>query len=134
MAEMFKGVSHAVVFFNSINGQKESGISAMVKICFGSDDDAIAQVLYCTTPGSKAPAWTLPSRSSIGATVSHFPVFTGKVGEEILGIVGRAADKVKKAGITGILAGRVFRVSSKGVEEVKPQTTTNAPTATTNTK
>lgn len=124
MGEMFKGVTHAIIFFNSVAGSKESKISAMMKICFGSDDNALAQVLYCTTPGNKAPAWTLPTRNS---GVNTFPVFTGNVGQEVLGLVGRAADRFKKNQPAGILAGRSFRVTAKGVEEIKPEAKQEAP-------
>jgi hypothetical protein len=120
MGGMFNGVSHAVIFFNTVAGAKQSGVSAMMKVCFGSDDDAIAQVLYSTAPGTKAPAWTLPVRTT-GIAPTSFPVFTGKVGEEVLALVGRAADRFKKNQPTGVLAGRSFRVTVKGVEEIKPE-------------
>lgn len=125
MGEMFKGVSHAVIFFNTVAGAKQSGVNAMMKICFGSDDNALAQVLYCTAPGSKAPAWTLPTRNS---GVNTFPIFTGNVGQEVLGLVGRAADRFKKNQPAGTLAGRSFRVTVKGVEEIKPEAKPEAPT------
>lgn len=120
---MFNGLTHAVVFFNTIKGAQESGINAMMKLCFGSDDSAIGQILYRTTPKSKTPIWVLPVRTS-GS--SELPVFSGNMGEEILGAVGRAADRFKKANITD-KAGRTFRVTKVGVEEVKaPVITTTA--------
>lgn len=116
---MLSGLTHAVVFFNTVEGAKSSGVSAMMKLCFGGDDHAIAQVLYSTAPGAKTPSWALPVRQANATTT--YPVFTGAVGEEILAAVGRASDRLKKS-VTGKLAGRSFRVSSVGVKEIKPET------------
>jgi hypothetical protein len=118
---LFNGMTHAVVFFNTVEGSKTTGVSAMMKLCFGSDEDAIAQILYRITPGSSSPVWALPTRDSGGTS---FPIFRGMVGEEILGAVGRCADRLRKSPIvTGKLAGRSFRVTIKTVEEIKEDTT-----------
>jgi hypothetical protein len=118
---LFNGLTHAVVFFNTVEGSKTTGISAMMKLCFGSDEDAIAQILYRTTPGNTSPVWALPTRDSGGTS---FPIFRGMVGEEILGAVGRCADRLRKSPVTaGKLSGRSFRVTTKTVEEIKEDTT-----------
>src|SRR5271156_6124009 len=114
-------VSHAVIFFNSVEGSKRTGIYAMMKICFGSDDDAIGQIMYRNTPGVSTPSWTLPTRQT--DTGISFPIFTGHLGEEILAIVGRTADRLKSSTISGLKAGRAFRVSKTGVEEIAKETT-----------
>ena len=119
---LLSGLTHAVVFFNTVEGAKTSGVSAMMKLCFGGDDDAIAQILYRTAPGFTTPSWGLPVRQANANTT--YPIFTGAMGEEILAAVGRASDRLKKS-VTGKLAGRTFRVTSKGVEEIK----TEAPAA-----
>lgn len=121
---LLKGLTHAVIFFNTVEGSKSTGVSAMMKLCFGDDHDAIAQVLYSTPAGSKTPVWVLPSRTNRLGTVTteSFPIFTGGVGEEIMAAVGRAADRIKKANIEGKLAGRAFRVTKTTVEEIKPET------------
>jgi hypothetical protein len=116
------GLSHAVIFFNTIAGEQKTGISAMMKLCFGKDTDVIGQILYCNPPGSKTPIWTLPTRT-FGNNV--LPIFTGSVGEEILGAVGRAAATFKthyKAS-DGPKVGRVWRITKNGIEEIKEQAT-----------
>jgi hypothetical protein len=120
---LFNGLSHAVVFFNKLENAKATGIYGMMKICFGSDDNAIAQILYSIPAGGKTPVWTLPTRHSGYAA---FPIFTGSVGEEILGVVGRTADRLKKANIEGKLAERAFRVTKTTVEEIKQETKSEA--------
>lgn len=115
------GLSHAIIFFNSVEGAQKTGISAMMKLCFGSDDEAIAQILYCLTPGNKTPVWTLPVRTSPMAT-DTFPVFTGKVGEEVLAAVGRAADRFKAFYTSPeVKAGRAWRITKNGIEEIKQE-------------
>ena len=121
MANLITGISHAVIYFNTLEGSKQTGISAMMKLCFGSDDDAISQVLYSTQSGSKTPVWVLPTRFTIDGSKIEFPIFTGKVGEEILAAVGRASDRFKKANVAGKLAGRAFRVTTHSVEEIKEE-------------
>jgi hypothetical protein len=115
---LFNRLSHAVVFFNSIAEAKRTGNYAMMKLCFGSDDNAISQILYSTPAGSKTPVWVLPTRFSEGTS---FPICTGEMAEEILAHVGRAADRIKKANIEGKLAGRAFRVTKDKVEEIKQE-------------
>ena len=117
---LFNGMSHAVIFFNTLAGAEQTGISAMIKLCFGSDTDAIAQVLYCNPVGSKTPVWTLPTRNLGNATV---PIFTGHVGAEILDAVGRAADifKTHYKVSDGVKAGRAWRITKNGIEEIKEE-------------
>jgi hypothetical protein len=123
---LFNGLTHAVIFFNTVEGSKTTGVSAMMKLCFGSDEDAIAQVLYRITPGVSTPVWTLPTRTE---GTNSFPILRGKVGEEILGAAGRCADRLRKApNITGRLAGRSFRVTTKTVEEITQSDPTTSPT------
>ena len=123
---LLTGLSHAVIFFNTLDGSKKTGVSAMCKLCFGSDTDALAQILYRIEDGNTTPVWVLPHRGArIGVvTTEEFPVLTGKMGEEVLAAVGRAADRLKKAGIVGKLAGRSFRVTKTTVEEIKAETET----------
>jgi hypothetical protein len=122
---LFNGMTHAVIFFNTVEGSKTTGVSAMIKLCFGSDENAIAQVLYRLIPGSTTPVWTLPVRTEAAIT---FPIFRGVVGEEILAAVGRCADRIRKApNITGRLAGRSFRVTTKTVEEITQSDPTTSP-------
>lgn len=118
MPNLLPGISHAVIFFNTVQGSKTSGISAMMKLCFGSDENAISQIVYSTPKGSSTPVWSLPARNSGDVT---YPIFNGALGEEILGAIGRAADRFKKANVPGVRAGRVFRVTTKGVEEIKKE-------------
>jgi len=122
---LFNGLTHAVIFFNTVEGSKTAGVSAMIKLCFGSDENAIAQVLYRTAPGSTAPVWTLPTRTEGAST---FPIFRGMVGTEILAAVGRCADRVRRSpNVTGRLAGRSFRVTTKTVEEITQSDPTTSP-------
>lgn len=118
---LFNDLSHVVITFNSLDDGKRSGNWAMAKLCFGSDENAISQILYSDKNGSPTPVWTLPFRTRVEGTISKFNIFTGIVGEQILVAVGKAADRLKKAGIVGRFAGRTFRVSKTGVEEVKAE-------------
>lgn len=114
-------ISHAVIYFNTVEGNKQTGIGAMMKLCFGNDDDAISQIMYRTEKGNPTPTWVLPTRHTGDTSIPELPIYTGKVGEELLSVIARAADRLKKAGVTGKLAGRSFRVTTKGVEEIKDQ-------------
>lgn len=114
--------THAIIFFNSTKGLKETGIGAMMKICFGSDDDALAQILYRTTPGSKTPVWTLPVRPAPGDIA--YPIFQGKLGEEIMAVVGRTADRFKKGNMVTPYAGNTYRITAKGVEKITAEVKT----------
>lgn len=117
---LFNGMTHTVLFFNTLAGVEETGINAMMKLCFGSDDNAIAQILYRTPAGGKTPVWTLPTRRFDTQTKDGYPIFSGKVGEELLALVGRAADIFKAYyKITdGIKAGRAWRITKNGIEEI----------------
>jgi hypothetical protein len=121
MPKLITGISHALIYFNTLDGSKQTGISAMMKLCFGSDDDAISQVVYSTKQGAKTPVWVLPTRFTKDGSTIEFPVFTGMVGEEILAAVGRASDRFKQANVLGKLAGRAFRVTTHSVEEIKEE-------------
>lgn len=124
---LFNGLTHAVIFFNTVEGSKATGVSAMMKLCFGSDEDAIAQILYRTVLGSSAPVWALPVRTE-GATA--YPIFRGMVGEQVLAAAGRCADRLRKSPIvTGRLSGRSFRVTTKTVEEITASDPTTSPTS-----
>ena len=128
MPTLLQGLSHAVLYFNTVEGSKQTGIGAMMKLCFGSDDDAISQILYSSKDGSKTLVWTLPVRISREGivTTTPFPIFTGRVGEELLAAVARTADRFKKANVAGKLAGRAFRITKTSIDEIKDEKTTQA--------
>lgn len=119
---IINSLTHAIIYFNTKEGSIKSGIHAMMKLCFGSDKDVLGQVLYRTQDGHQAPIWTLPTSGDGGSGITY-PIFVGKLAEEILVAVGRAADRFKKAPIEGSYYGRSFRVSQAGAEEIKAATT-----------
>lgn len=123
---ILNGLTHAIIFFNSVSGASQTGVSAMVKLCFGSDDDAISQVLY-RAEGKTPLAWRLPVRNGPEASSPGFDIFTGKMGEEILAAVGRTAARIKTSGVVGKLAGRAFRVTKVSIEEIQPEAKQESP-------
>lgn len=121
---ILKEMSHALVFFNSVEGVKQSGIIAIVKLCFGSDDDAVGQIMLQLTPGIATPVWQLPTRQRANGDMEHkgFPIFQGQVGKQILDAAAKAAERVKKDMAAGKIEGkyekRMFRVTKTTVEEI----------------
>lgn len=113
---ILNGVTHAIIQFNSKIGYSNTNIQAMMKLCFGSDDDALSQVLYMCTGGSKTPVWTLPTRVSNDMA---FPIFSGILREEIMGLVGIYSERFRKTvEIVGPKYGRVWRVTKTTAEEI----------------
>jgi hypothetical protein len=123
----FTGFTHAIIHFAPMNVAEKTGIYGMMELCFGSDTDVIAQIMYQTTAGSKTPVWTLPERTMVGGTTTY-PIFRGAIAKELLASAGRAADKLKAGLPTGTKkAGKDFRVTSKGYEEIIPETKEEVP-------
>lgn len=112
------GYSHAIIKFNTIEGINKTGIYAKMKLCFGKDDDAIAQIYYKTTDRSKTPIWVLPLHFTGGTCIT--PIFMGKLGEEILSIVGRTSDvfKAHYKEASNMKANRSWRISNNAIEEI----------------
>ena len=139
MTQVLKGMSHVVILFNTVEKLKRTGVAAMASICFGADDCAITQILYRIPKGNSTPRWVLPTRSKVqdGKVIDTYDIFTGKISDELLSLAGRAVERLKQPGaVQGKVAGRTFRVTKVGVEEVVPEapvTTTNATVPTTNT-
>lgn len=116
---IFNGLSHAIITFNTVEDTRVTGIGAKMKLCFGSDDDTLAQVLYCRPPGKKGLEWVLPSRV-IATSVLPYPIFTGVVALEILHLIGVAANRFKvfyKSTQTS-KEGRTWRITKNGIEEI----------------
>jgi hypothetical protein len=117
------GYSHAIIKFNTIESMRKTGICAKMKLCFGKEEDAIAQVYYRTTDGSKTFVWVLPTYTSLG--FMDLPIFTGKMGDELLSIVGRASEVFKKhyKEDSNMKANRSWRISQDAIEEIIEATT-----------
>lgn len=115
---ILKGISHAIIQFNTVAGAKGSGIHAAMKLCFGSDDNSISQIVYLITQGNSSPSWSLPTRQG-NTPADQYPIFNGVVGEEILAAVARASERFKAAGKVN-KAGKSFRIYANGkVEEIE---------------
>lgn len=112
---MLPGLTHAIIYFNTVDGAKESGTSAVVKLCFGSDEDAVSQIAF----NSKDAGWKLPTINRKGI---DYDIFFGKTANELLLAAGRASDRVRAAKL-GKLADRKFRVTKTTIEEIKDQAT-----------
>lgn len=114
---IFNGLSHAIITFNTIEDTKITGIGAKMQLCFGSDEDTLAQVLYCIRPGKRGLEWVLPSR--ITGSVPY-PIFTGVVALEILHLIGVAADRFKVFYKPTQISkeGRSWRITKNGIEEI----------------
>ena len=124
---LFSGrLSHAVIFFNTKEGAQKTGVNAIMKLCFGKDEDAISQIVYCTSLGSKTPVWALPTMQSNKPDIIR-PVFTGAVGEEILDAVGTYAGYFKQyyKAADGAKVGRAWRISKNGIQEITQEKTSS---------
>jgi hypothetical protein len=115
---IFSGLTHAIIHFSGMGIAEKTGIYGMMELCFGSDDDVVAQIMYQSPAGSKTPVWTLPQRTTVSGTTTY-PIFRGAIAKELLAFAGRTADRFK-AGLSKDTkrAGKEFRVTSKGVEEI----------------
>lgn len=118
---LFNGLTHAIIKFNTIAGEAQSGIGAMMKLCFGSDENSISQIYYKKV-GPSTYAWTLPERSTVEA---DYAIFLGSMAEEITLAAGRTAERFKNFYKTemGLKAGRSWRVTTKGIEEITTEAT-----------
>lgn len=119
----FNKLSHAIIYFRKIEETRKDRVYGMMKLCFGSDEDAISQIMYCCPNGSKIPVWTLPSRDNVSG---QYGILTGALGKEILDLVGKAAAtfKVHLKPEDGKKEGRTWRITKNGIEEIKDQATT----------
>jgi hypothetical protein len=116
---ILNGLSHGIIFFNTHDREKKTGIAAMIKLCFGSDDDCISQVFYYKPKGKNLYEWVLPSRISEESSLIH-PIFTGQVEREVLQATGIVADRFKAfyKDTDTSKYGRKWRVTKVGIEEI----------------
>jgi hypothetical protein len=88
-------VTHAIVHIPKESDAKQSGVMAVVDLCFGQGDNAISGIRYVKSDGRMA--WHAPMIQVLrdGAWIS-LPVFKGELLVEVCKLASQAVARIKK--------------------------------------
>lgn len=101
---VFKEATHINIKFLSVKELEASGKAALASLHFGSDEDGISDFIYMTLD------------KKMDKLTWYFPMVTsGKVGNELVFMLGKTLDYIKTSQYKRPYAGRSFRVSTSGV-------------------
>lgn len=117
---VLKGITHGIICFNSIEDYKLSRLAATGLMCFGSDEEFIV-LESRTTPQESlnaTPHWVLPINKIDNNLANDYPIFNGKIADDLLLAAGRLSDRVRQFNLTTRLSGRVFRVTQTTIEDI----------------
>jgi hypothetical protein len=99
---------YVLVYTNPADIARESGVNAVIRICFGSDENSIS-IPYARFDQDRR-GYQMPAVVVVhGGTVSKLPLITGPLWEDLVGLADIAMRRVKEH-YPKVPMGQVFKV------------------------
>lgn len=102
-----KGV-YAIVYTNAPHAARTSHVYAVIKICYGTDNDSIS-VVY-TKMGADQMGFQLPSVSvAVNERIEKLPVVSGALWKDLVKMAEIAMIRIKEE-YKSVPAGKIFKI------------------------